>query len=238
MSKHKLKAKPKGKAKPTTKSKVSKAPKPLEAPPVVAEHRVWKGAGVLERFLRPVGALVPDEDNARARDDRAVEALANSLQAFGQTKPVVIYERNVVIAGNGTLAAAMRLGWTHLAAIRFTGSDAEARAYGIADNRTGELSVWDEPTLRQALEERPTLLEFGFTANDVARLAARLGEDAARQAGFGERPLGTTLYSLYFDEQRNLDMWNRFLRGLKDVYPAAVTDSARLFAWLRDVAGP
>jgi len=97
----------------------------------------------LEAHLRPVADLVLDPNNARAHDERNLEAIATSLARFGQQKPIVVAPDGTVLAGNGTLAAAKHLGWSEIAAITTDLKGADARGYAIADNRTAELAEWD-----------------------------------------------------------------------------------------------
>ena len=105
----------------------------------------------------PLTELTADPQNVRQHDDRNLTAIQSSLEAFGQRKPIVCARANdgslVVIAGNGTLAAARALGWTHLDVAEVPADwDADkARAYAIADNRTAELANWDDFGLANAL---------------------------------------------------------------------------------------
>ncbi len=55
--------------------------------------------------------LTLDPNNARKHNKKNLEAIAKSLQQFGQRKPIVITQDNVVVAGNGTLEAAKSIGW-------------------------------------------------------------------------------------------------------------------------------
>ncbi|MEK6676629.1 MAG: DNA methyltransferase, partial [Planctomycetota bacterium] len=81
----------------------------------------------------------------------------------------------MVIAGNGTLEAAMRLGWGKIAVIRSKLTGADARAYAIADNRTAELAAWDNDLLALTLTELKgfdfDLDELGFGADELERIA-------------------------------------------------------------------
>jgi hypothetical protein len=127
----------------------------------------------------PIADLRPAPDNARRHADRDIAALKASLHRFGQQKAIVVKReyrgvRNAVLAGNGTVSAARRLGWTHLAVSWFDGSDEAAKAYAVADNATGELSEWD---LTQLAADLDAGLELGafFDPNDLQRL---LGVDA------------------------------------------------------------
>lgn len=119
-----------------------------------------------------IDQLTPDAENARRHDRRNLEAIKASLQRFGQTRPLVVTKEGSVIAGNGTLTAALDLGWTEVEVTRvpFRTPD-EARAYALADNRTGELAQWNTPVLLEALDslaaEGWSLEEIGFAPVDL-----------------------------------------------------------------------
>lgn len=106
----------------------------------------------LRGLLVPLARLKPDPKNAREHDERNLAAIEASLRKFGQQKPIVVSRDGFVIAGNGTYAAAKKIGWGKIAATRFDGTLESARAYGIVDNRTQELSSWK-------LEEIPKIIE-------------------------------------------------------------------------------
>jgi DNA modification methylase len=114
--------------------------------------------------LVPIDDLTPDPANARKHGERNLSAIIDSLRAFGQQKPIVVDRRGVVIAGNGTLEAAKRLGWEEIAVVRTELDPTQATAFGIADNRTAELAEWDEDVLVSLLDslddETRDLLHF------------------------------------------------------------------------------
>jgi ParB-like chromosome segregation protein Spo0J len=128
----------------------------------------------------PVDNLTLDPDNARRGD---VEAVRRSLNTFGQRKPIVVKRTGtdadnrpagIVTAGNHTLMAALDLGWTEIAAV-FTDDDATtARAYALADNRTGELAGWDDAALAASLAELNAesfdMASLGWSDTDLAAL--------------------------------------------------------------------
>jgi len=86
-------------------------------------------------------------------NDQAVEHVAASIARFGWRQPIVVRPGGVVIAGNTRLKAAGKLGHERVPVVWFEGTDLEATAYAIADNRTHEFSTWDEPVLAKLLEE-------------------------------------------------------------------------------------
>jgi predicted Ser/Thr protein kinase len=111
-----------------------------------------------------IDSLQFDPRNARKHDDRNIKAIMDSLSKFGQQKAIVVGDGGVVIAGNGTLEAAKRLGWDTID-IRRSGLKAdEATAYAIADNRSAELAEWDDPVLGDILGE---LKESGWELDDL-----------------------------------------------------------------------
>lgn len=106
---------------------------------------------VVERV--PIDSISPDPANLRVHPERNVDAIAASLRRFGQQVPIVVDSNGIVRAGNGRLAAARKLGWTHIDVIRSELENTELVAYAIADNRTAELAVWDEVPLAKMLDE-------------------------------------------------------------------------------------
>lgn len=114
-----------------------------------------------------VESLTPDPENARRHDQRNLDAIAGSLRAFGQRRPLVVFG-STVIAGNGTLEAAKTLGWTEISITRVPRdwTIEQARAYALADNRTAELAEWDTKVLADQLVDLDAVgwdvSEFGF----------------------------------------------------------------------------
>lgn len=135
----------------------------------------------LEHIAVPVEELHEDPENIRVHDDRSHEAVAESFNEFGQRKPLIALENGKVIAGNaGLVAARDLLGWTHVAVVRFADDEEEkALRYAIADNRTAELSWFDESRLREAVKKlaavNPTnTIGLGFTKNELAAMVEGL----------------------------------------------------------------
>jgi Predicted transcriptional regulators len=141
-------------------------------------HPSLKGLAV------PVGDLRDDPDNPRRHPERNLEAIVASLRDFGQVRPVVALADGTVVAGNGTLEAARRLGWDRLAAVRMAPEgELDRRAYSIADNRTAELARWDLDALGEALGE----LE---ASGDWTAAALFLDDLDPRGRGGGAGPAG------------------------------------------------
>lgn len=115
----------------------------------------------LASFAQPVESLIPLEGNPRRGD---VEAVAGSLERFGQRKPIVARSSDrVVIAGNHTLAAAVSLGWGEVAVVFVDEDEETSRAFAAADNRASDLGWYDELALAEFLQEIPELQGTGYT---------------------------------------------------------------------------
>lgn len=131
----------------------------------------------------PIADLHQDPANLRQHPARSIAAIATSLARFGQQKPIVIDEAGVVIAGNGTLAAAVSLGWTHVAAVRSDLAGVERLLFSIADNRTAELSSWADEAENVLRSLAPAdAAAAGFNASDLNRLfgaGEKLADDDA-----------------------------------------------------------
>jgi site-specific DNA-methyltransferase (adenine-specific) len=114
--------------------------------------------------------LTPDPQNARLHDDKNLKAIQGSLKEFGQRKPIVITEAGVIVAGNGTVEAAKRLGWLEIQAVRVPGdwTPEQTKAFALADNKTAELAKWDVKVLNAQL------LEFVESEFDIEALGFEL----------------------------------------------------------------
>lgn len=113
-----------------------------------------------------------DPRNARKHPPRNIDEIATSLLTYGQQKNIVALENGRVVAGSGTILAAAQAGLEYLDVKIWTGSVQEAIAYGITDNRTGELAEWDEDVLAELLDELPPdlRLKAGFTEDEIMSL--------------------------------------------------------------------
>jgi len=127
--------------------------------------------------------LTPDPDNARQHDEKNLKAIQGSLKEFGQRKPIVITQAGVIVAGNGTVEAAKRLGWLEIQAVRVPGdwTPEQTKAFALADNRTAELAAWSPEVLASQLVELEAsgfqIEEFGFEKIEVAEEARPIVED-------------------------------------------------------------
>ena len=115
--------------------------------------------------------------NARHHPDEQIKQIADSIQAFEWTVPLLVDKDNTLIAGHGRLSAAQLLGLSEVPVIRLEHLTPEqVRAYRIADNRLAELAGWDEDILGQELEALRELdVDLALTGFDDAALDTLLG---------------------------------------------------------------
>jgi DNA modification methylase len=120
--------------------------------------------GSIRLVFRQIADLELDHRNPRAHSPRQVRQIARSIEAFGFNVPVLIDAKRKVIAGHGRMMACKELGWTKVPTISLEHlSEAQARAFMIADNRLTENSVWDDRLLAEQLKELSVLaLDFSL----------------------------------------------------------------------------
>ena len=100
----------------------------------------------------PIDEIIPYENNPRI-NDRAVPALVESIKMVGFNVPLVLDGNNVVICGHTRLKAAEQLGLKTVPCVRADDlTEAEVKAFRLADNKTAELSQWDFNKLYGELE--------------------------------------------------------------------------------------
>jgi ParB-like chromosome segregation protein Spo0J len=129
---------------------------------------------------RSLDQLIPYARNARTHSPAQVEQIASSIQSFGWTNPILIDGENGIIAGHGRLLAAKELGLSSGPVIELAGlSEAEKRAYLIADNKLALNTGWDEALLAAEVADLQALgvdLDLtGFEAGEIDDLLAQSG---------------------------------------------------------------
>jgi DNA modification methylase len=146
-------------------------------------------AALAERIERwPIEKLRPYERNPRTHSEGQVDQIAASIVEFGWTNPILIEENAGVLAGHGRLLAARKLGLIEVPVIRFEHlSEAQKRAYILADNQIALQASWDDPLLAEELawlrDERFDLDLIGFDASELERLLAIVdGETGSEEA--------------------------------------------------------
>ena len=111
-----------------------------------------------------VKKLILYKGNARVHGERQIIQIARSIERFGFNNPILIDERNVVIAGHGRLEAAKRLGLSQVPVVRLNHlSEKEKKAYILADNRLAEKATWDQDQLTLELKDLSVDADFDLS---------------------------------------------------------------------------
>ena len=126
-----------------------------------------------------ISELKSDHKNARRRTDQSSELIKESLQRYGAARSIVIDEENRILAGNGTIEGAKAAGIKNLRIIETDGDEiiavkrtglTEDQKVGLAlaDNRTADLSEWDQEMLHQLSQEHD--ITAWFEQDDLAKI--------------------------------------------------------------------
>jgi DNA modification methylase len=143
--------------------------------------------------LWPIDRLRPYERNPRTHSDEQVDQIAASMVEFGWTNPILVDETSGILAGHGRLLAARKLGLAEVPVIRFEHlSEAQKRAYILADNQLALQAGWDDALLAEELawlrDERFGLDLVGFDATELERLLALADGEAGSDDAEDEVP--------------------------------------------------
>jgi ParB-like chromosome segregation protein Spo0J len=138
----------------------------------------------LQIAWRPLGELIPYARNPRTHSDAQVAQIAASIREFGWTVPILVDGANGIIAGHGRVLAARQLGLERVPVIELAHmSEAQKRAYVLADNQLALNAGWDQALLRLELAD---LSELGF---DLGLIGFGEGELERLLAGDGRTGL-------------------------------------------------
>jgi hypothetical protein len=134
---------------------------------------------------RPLASLRPFERNARTHSAEQVAQVAASIQQWGWTQPVLITEDGEIIAGHARALAAQQLGLEDVPVIVAAGwTDAQKRAYLIADNKLAMNAGWDDALLKLELGELQGLgFDLGLTGFGEGELQQLFAGPGGTKAG-------------------------------------------------------
>lgn len=118
-----------------------------------------------------ISEVIPYANNPRD-NSKAIDAVAASIREFGFKVPVVIDRNNILITGHTRLEAARKLGLQKIPAIQAADlTEAQVKAYRLADNKVGEIATWDDSALAAELQALDDLnfdmSDFGFSEDDL-----------------------------------------------------------------------
>lgn len=139
----------------------------------------------------PLERILPYDKNPRLRGKKAVAKVAASIKEFGARQPIVVDEGGVILVGHTRRDAAASLGMATFPVHQALGlTEAQKRAYRIADNRTNEETAWDEDLLKFELKGLDDLkFDLSLTGFDMRNVNSYLragpveGEDDVPEPG-------------------------------------------------------
>ena len=132
----------------------------------------------------PIADIRPNPKNARTHSKKQIRQIAASIREFGFLNPLIVDDENMILAGHGRLEGARLEGMAHVPIVRFGHlSEAQKRAYVIADNKIAEQAGWDRELLSIELGELIELLPIeeldisitGFETAEIDLLLADMG---------------------------------------------------------------
>ena len=138
--------------------------------------------------MLPVQSLRPAKSNARTHSKQQIREIANSMVRFGVINPIVVDDQREIIAGHARAAAAKLLGIAQMTAIRLSHlSEAQIRAFRLADNKLATKAGWDLDILANELKELQIALpeinlDIGATGFDPGEVDAIILDFAESQA--------------------------------------------------------
>ena len=140
----------------------------------MSSETLTQGSGVAIEHV-PTADLIPYARNSRTHSDEQIGQIAASIREFGFCNPVLIDAENTIIAGHGRVLAAGRMKLESVPCLRLTHlTDAQRRAYVIADNRIALSSGWDSALLANELSDLHAddfdMALLGFDAKELETL--------------------------------------------------------------------
>ena len=133
-------------------------------------------------YLADIGTLIPYARNSRTHTEEQVAQVAASIKEFGFLNPVIIAEDNTILAGHARVLAARKLGLDKVPCIKAENlSEAQKRAYIIADNKLSLNAGWDEELLAIEISDLKNeafdLSLLGFDDKELDKLLSPDGDD-------------------------------------------------------------
>ena len=124
-----------------------------------------------------IARVKPYAKNARSHPPEQVAQIVASIKQAGLVmKPILVDERNEILAGHGAHMAAQQLGMEKVPVVQHKGlTQAQKRIYRIADNKTGEGSIWDNVLLLEEFDDFKAMgLDLGLTGFDAREIELML----------------------------------------------------------------
>lgn len=140
----------------------------------------------MEIIYKKVDELIPYINNARTHNDEQVSQICASINEYGFTNPLLIDEKNSIIAGHGRLLAAKKLKMKEVPCIVLCGlTEAQKKAYIIADNKLALNAGWNDELLKIEFDNLKEL-DFdlnltGFSADEIEKTLNEIGSEETEE---------------------------------------------------------
>lgn len=139
--------------------------------------------------MMKIDEIKPYQFNPRINDG-SVDGVAESIKQFGWNQPIVVDKNMVVVVGHTRLKAARKLGLKEVPVfVNEKLTESQAKAYRIADNKTPELSIWDEPLLAKELKEildADPEIYLGFSPIELETILEDMDAEEIPDTEFGD----------------------------------------------------
>ena len=135
--------------------------------------------------------IVPYANNPR-NNTKAIEAVAESIKRYGYCTPIVVDEKNVIIAGHSRYYALLSLNYTEVTVLVSDMPADHAKQFRLLDNKTGEISTWDKESLLAELRAAEGDMTPFFNENELAYLmgdVGRIEQHLPTQAGIDRKAI-------------------------------------------------
>jgi len=122
-----------------------------------------------------VSELVPYENNPR-NNEKAVEAVANSIREFGFKNPIIVDRQKVIVSGHTRRLAALKLGLDQVPVVYADDlTEDQIKAFRLADNRVAEMAAWDEDLLKEEMAKAVDFEfgDYGFDQKDLDEIVKK-----------------------------------------------------------------
>jgi len=184
-----------------------------------------------------VSALAPYARNSRTHSKEQIDQIAKSIEEFGWTNPVIVDEDNTIIAGHGRVKAAEQLGMDEVPCIQLSDlTDAQKKAYIMADNKLALNAGWDAELLKLELHALDTMgYDLSLVGFDASELSEIMFDDLIDSDKNDDKETNFVVqYNIIFDDQEQQDVWFDFIKHLKTHYPEQETIGERLTAFIQE----
>jgi len=225
---------------------VRRSPKPPKADPAPAAAGAERHlhAGVAGRRRGALATRAPDRvrrQRVRTHSAAQVKEIAAAIKEWGFTTAVLVDESGTIIAGHGRVAAAKQLKLTHVPVMVARGwTDAQKKAYVIADNKLALNAGWDDALLAAKVLDLKGMefdLELtGLSEKELAELLAEEPEPTAGEKSGGRTQQAVIQFKIVFDDELQQAKWCEFVRALKARYPNDETLGQRIARFVGEQA--